>query len=294
MTTRSLQVQAFAKINLDLAIVGRRPDGFHEVRTTFQSIELHDSLTLRPRPGPFAITTTDSGVPCGPDNLVWRAARAIWSAAGLPGEPQDVEVHLEKRIPTQAGLGGGSADAAAALSALPAAWGLDLAAERLVTLARGLGADVPFFLNGGVARGTGRGDEIEPLDDRAERWVVIALPAFGIPTVDAYGWFDETHREPSGPAVALSNPSGANDLAAVVARRHPEIARATSLLVASGAEPAAMSGSGSAVFGEFASEPSARVAFARVQEAGWRSFVTRTLTRAEWQRRSRPTAVSAD
>ena len=289
MTPRQVQTLAFAKINLDLLILGRRPDGYHELRTTFQSIELHDVLTVRPRPGAFVITATDPEVPCGPDNLVWRAAQGIWNEVGRSGEPRDVVVHLEKQIPLQAGLGGGSADAAAALFGLPEAWGLDLPMAKLDTLARGLGADVPFFLRGGVALGTGRGDAIELLGDRAARWIVLVLPAFGVSTVEAYGWFDEGPQEPL--TTGSARDTGANDLEAVVARHHPEIASIRSLLEDSGAQAAAMSGSGSAVYGEFGAEDAARAAAARVRDAGWRSLLTRTLTREEWQRRSRPTGL---
>jgi 4-diphosphocytidyl-2-C-methyl-D-erythritol kinase len=120
--TRSVAVRAHAKINLDLRVLGVRPDGFHELRTVFQAISLHDVVTCTPRPGPFAIECDVAGVPLDGSNLVWRAAQRLWRSLRRPGQLSDVVVHLDKRIPLQAGLGGGSADAAAALVGLATLW----------------------------------------------------------------------------------------------------------------------------------------------------------------------------
>ena len=118
-----LVARAHAKVNLDLRVLGTRPDGFHELRTVFQTIELHDTLIAVERPGPFGLKCRTSGVPLDDTNLVWRAAAALWTALGRAGEPRDAVVTIEKTIPMEAGLGGGSADAAAALLALARLWG---------------------------------------------------------------------------------------------------------------------------------------------------------------------------
>src|SRR5688572_7737060 len=118
-----LHVRAHAKVNLDLRVFGTRPDGFHELRTVFQSIELHDTLVCAERPGPFAIKSRASSIPLDKSNLVWKAGAALWNALGRPGDPSDTTVTIEKVIPTEAGLGGGSADAAASLLAFARLWG---------------------------------------------------------------------------------------------------------------------------------------------------------------------------
>ena len=158
----SIVVRAHAKVNLDLRVLGSRPDGYHELRTVFQSIELHDTLVCSDRPGPFAIESETAGLPLDESNLIWKAAAGLWSALGRAGAPADTVVALEKVIPLQSGLGGGSADAAAALRACARLWG-GAPMPLLREVAAGLGADVPFFLSGGTALGLGRGEEIYPL-----------------------------------------------------------------------------------------------------------------------------------
>src|SRR5712691_10563891 len=139
-----MRVRAFAKINLSLRVLGQRADGYHELQTIFQSIALHDTLTIRAARGPFRLTCDDPGCPSGGTNLIWRAAERLWAVSGRRGDARDVAIDLVKRIPRQAGLGGGSSDAAAALRALGRLWRVDEA--RLRVTAAELGADVPFFL----------------------------------------------------------------------------------------------------------------------------------------------------
>jgi 4-diphosphocytidyl-2-C-methyl-D-erythritol kinase len=283
------RADAFAKINLALHVAGRRPDGFHEVRTRLQSIALHDTIRLTRRAGDFRLTVHGAALPLGPENLAWRAAAAVWSELGHSGPVRDVELSIEKRIPVEAGLGGGSADAAATLALVAAALGGDLAADRLHGLASRIGADVPFFLTGGSAVGTGRGDVIEPVADPPPRWVVLSLPAFGVSTAGAYRWFDEWAAPAAGPRAA--SPGGAvasNDLEAPVAARHPDILAIKQRLISAGAEEAAMSGSGSTVFALFAQARAARTAEGALREAGWSARLTRTLSRAEYVRRAAP------
>ncbi len=258
-------VRAHAKINLDLRVRGRMADGYHELRTIFQTLALHDTLTVARTRGPFRLTGVGEAMPLDRTNLVWRAAEALWRAAGRPGLPHGARVHVEKRIPAQAGLGGGSSDAAAALRALCRVWGFRLHPRELARLAAGVGADVPFFLVGGTALGLGRGDQLFPLPDLPRRTVVIARPAFGVGTAEAYGWLAadrDAHPPEPGPGPDwLDLSAGAagcvNDLEAPVERRHPEIAAVRTVLDEVGAELARMSGSGSAVFGLFRSRTAA-------------------------------------
>ncbi len=161
---RVVTVPAFAKINLTLRVLGVRDDGYHAVRTVLQSLALHDTLTFRAARGAFRIECDDPGCPTDRTNLVWRAADLVWRAAGRADRPRDVVVQIAKRIPLQAGLGGGSSNAAAAIRALVALWRLDLPREQLHAIAASLGADVPFFLEGGTALGLDRGDLVFPLD----------------------------------------------------------------------------------------------------------------------------------
>lgn len=285
-----IAIPAFAKINLDLRILGVRPDGYHDLRTVFQTLELHDTITLTLRKGPLAISCDDPDVPRDRRNLVWKAASLLWrSATGTSGAPRDLHIALEKRIPAQAGLGGGSADAAATLTALVALWKLDLDPPTLSRLAARLGADVPFFLAGGTALGLGRGDDIYPLADLPRMHVVIVRPGFGVSTVEAYQWFDaETRirrREPPSRPVPASWPAWTaslrNDLEPPVTRHHPTIARLKHALLDAGAVCAAMSGSGSAVFGLFDRADAARRTAADLARPGWRVACTRTLSRAD-------------
>jgi 4-diphosphocytidyl-2-C-methyl-D-erythritol kinase len=204
-------------------------------------------------------------------------------------------------VPVEAGLGGGSADAAAALQALGRLWGgapLSLLRE----VASGIGADVPFFLSGGTALGLGRGEEIYPLVDLPPHYVVIVRPPFGVSTAEAYAWYDEDRaaglREPRELQILpVPWPSRAaqmiNDLEGPVVRRHPEIGALRTALRESGATAAAMSGSGSAVFGLFRSRALAARAVQPLSRGGARALLTRTVTRGEHERRARPRVIRA-
>jgi 4-diphosphocytidyl-2-C-methyl-D-erythritol kinase len=278
-----VRVRAFAKINRSLRVLGTRADGYHELRTIFQSIALHDTLTIRFTPGPFRLTCNHPACPVDETNLVARAAARIWTAAGRRGAVRDVAIDLRKRIPMQAGLGGGSSDAAAALRALANRWRVGDAKVRAAAAA--LGADVPYFLEGGTVLGLERGDLLFPLFDPPRAWVVLVLPNFGVSTKEAFGWFDASKGalalQGSGEGVALGEIL--NDLQAPVVARHPEIARIISALRRAGASQAAMSGTGSAVFGLFSSRSSAAAAAKRLASRSRRTLVTRTLNRQNYQ-----------
>jgi 4-diphosphocytidyl-2-C-methyl-D-erythritol kinase len=293
-----IAVRTHAKINLDLRVLGPRADGFHELRTVFQAISLHDVIECVPRDGPFAIECGTAGVPLDRSNLVWRAAEALWRSLRRPGLVRDVVIRLHKRIPLQAGLGGGSTNAAGTLLALARLWRVPVRANQLTDVAATLGADVPFFLSGGTALGLGRGDEVYPLADLPRHWIVLLIPGFGVSTADAYNWYD-TERE-MGRGVSTREaqvvpgpwPSRAaqmiNDLEAPIARHHPEIDQMRTALRRAGALAAAMSGSGSTVFGLFQKRAEALTAVDRLSGSGWRVLLTESLGRGDYARRSRP------
>ena len=291
-------MRAHAKINLDLRVLGPRLDGYHELRTVYQTIALHDVIECIPREGPLAIECDAAGVPLDGSNLVWRAADALWRALRRRTPVRDVLIRLQKSIPLQAGLGGGSADAAATLMALSRLWKVPVRPAQLTDVAATLGADVPFFLAGGTALGLGRGDEVYPLADLPRHWIVLLVPGFGVSTADAYNWYDSERdlsrgsgsREPQH--VPGPWPSRAaqmiNDLEAPIARHHPEIDHMRTALRRAGALAAAMSGSGSAVFGLFQKRADALAAVDGLSGSGWRVILTESLDRGEYARRSRP------
>ena len=293
---RSLILRPSAKINLTLRVGPRRADGYHDVETLLQSIAISDVLTFTARRGPFALATRAPGVPADQSNLIWKAAAAFWRALGRDGEPRDVHVKLEKHIPAAAGLGGGSANAAAALVGLNQIWDARRPRRELLRIAATLGSDIPFFLQCGTAIGTGRGETLFPVDDLSRQGVIVIKPSFGVATADAYRWLDDDRLrigqpgereigqdlEGAWPGLPLTL---INDLQSPVARRHAEIGEMVAACRREGAQAAAMTGSGSAVFGLF-SETVAKKAVRRLQRPGWLVLLTRTLSRQEASRRA--------
>jgi len=296
-----LTVRACAKINLTLRVLGIRRDGYHELRTVFQSLALHDTLTFAAAPGPLRIVCDDERVPVDERNLVWRAADRLWRAAGRRVPVTGVRVSIRKRIPLQAGLGGGSSDAAATLRTLAGLWCPAMPPAELEAIGATLGADVPFFFRGGTVLGVERGDRLFQLADAGRPWVVLAQPDFGVGTADAYRWFDAwlagsagTVTRPAGranrPRREVLGPfgDGGNDLQGPVAARHPTIGRLVTVLTRQGASWAAMSGSGSVCFGLFGSKGEATAAAAAVVAARCAARITRAQTVAEFRRASTP------
>lgn len=293
----SIHVRAFAKINLGLKIVGKRPDGYHEIRTVYQTVELHDRLTLSVKRGKEAIDLecSDPAIPSGRGNLVYRACE-LWRAARQYRGA--IAIRLTKEIPSGSGLGGASADAAATMLGLERLTGARLPLAERFRLAAQLGSDVPFFLLGGRALGIGRGEEVYPLEDLPRRHVLIVFPGFSVSTAVAY---EEAGRllkeELTKPAEIFNMDSfGAwphhplqgwgpaeNDFERVVFARWPELARWKRQLVRAGAEIASLTGSGSAVFGVFDSAQKLTRATTLVPKR-WQTFRTRTLSRAEYLR----------
>lgn len=279
-----------AKVNLDLRILAPRADGYHELATVLQSLALSDVLTLRPVEGPFGLHCVTPGVPTDSSNLAWRGAEAVAAATGRSLGGWRLE--LEKHVPAQAGLGGGSADAVAAARLLLAAWAVAWDTAWLGEVLAPIGADVAYFVRGGTVRARGRGERLEQLADEPFRTVVLARPPFGVSTREAYGWFDADMqaRSVSSPARAADPASRRNDLEPPVVARHPELAEAIATLDAAGAELAMLSGSGSAVFALFSSEADATRAADRaagVWPDDWMVTVTSTLSRHAYEQATR-------
>mgnify|MGYP001177028840 FL=1 len=280
-------VRAPAKLNLDLRILGRRSDGYHELRTLFQSIALHDTLKFIRRPGRLTVRSRTQAVPRDDMNLVWDAAKILWESLGRLGDPQDVAVTITKRIPMAAGLGGGSSDAASALRGLCALWDVSSSLARLKDLAASVGADVPFFLNGGLSLGTGRGTRLRRLVDLDRYWILLAIPSFGVSTASAYTWFDRagvqsTVRLPRDWRHRLSGLR--NELQGPVVASYPDIGVMVERLQATGATYAGMTGSGSSVFALYRREADALSARRSVRRTGWRNILSWTLGSAEFGR----------
>ena len=256
---RILRVEAPAKVNLTLRILERTPDGFHDLETLFQAVDLQDSLTVTTVPG-SEVRLDTPGADVGPpeDNLVTRAVLVFREATGTG---TGVEIRLDKRIPAGAGMGGGSSDAGATLRLLNRLHGDLLPAEALQELGATLGADVAFFAGeAGLALGEGRGERLRPLPALPRRTLVLGLPPVHVPTGPAYGALArlrEGARAP-GPVLAGAMPRGwagvravaVNDFEAVVPRAHPPVRAALEALRADeGVSLALLSGSGGAVFG---------------------------------------------
>jgi 4-diphosphocytidyl-2-C-methyl-D-erythritol kinase len=306
-----VRIPAFAKINVRLEVLGKRPDGFHELRTVFQTISLHDELLIaRARGGDVSLRIEGNEALSGEPvekNLVYRAVDLLRrelrpsGAKKLPG----VNVVLRKKIPAGRGLGGGSSDAAAALLGYLRLTRKKIPLERLSALAASLGADVPFFLQGGRALGIGKGDEIYPLPDGAKQVLLVVSPRdIHVPTPDAYRWLEAPplfDRVAPGSSSALTatpkssniwrfcalcwSPQGiglANDFAGPVFRRYPRLKQIARVLLQNGAAEASLAGSGSAVFGVFPSPATARRAAVRFPHD--QTFVCETLSRDRYLR----------
>jgi len=289
---RSVRLPAFAKINLCLHVMGKRPDGYHELRTIFQAISLHDTLELSITPGArgkFELTSNDAALPLGPENLVSRAFDAIAREIGFQGS---VAAHLDKKIPVARGLGGGSSDAAATLIGMIQLTKSQIPLPRLMEIAASLGADVPFFLFGGRALAVNRGDEIYPLPNAPKQTILVVSPRdIGVPTKDAYEWISAELTNTAEPpkiwgfcALSWSRQGTglSNDFEGPVFRHHPRLGEIRDALLKRGAADAALAGSGSAVFGVFRNPAQARRTARAFPEDS--VFVVETLSREDYGR----------
>ena len=292
MHESTLLVRSFAKINLALAILGRRSDGYHEIRTVFQSIDLHDEIEIRP--------SADLRLECAdlPDippeaNLIWKAAQALSHSVSTK---RGARITLRKNIPLGAGLGGGSSNAASTLLGLIRFWGLNPADEDLKKLASDLGSDVPFFLRGGTALGAGKGEEIYPLPEIAKSHLLVLFPGIHVSTAEAYQSLSLSLTSPDAArriqrfCDRLPDGMGClsrmfNDFETSILPAYPAISEAKAFLTGRGAAATLLSGSGSSVFGFFLDEESTLAASRALPRETWRAFPAKTLTRAEYLQR---------
>lgn len=253
-----IKERAYAKVNLTLDVLGLRPDGYHDLRTVMQSVSLCDDLQIVPDSGSWAVSCDDPNVPTGEQNLVVRAARAYCAAAKVHLDGADIK--LQKRIPMQAGLGGGSADAAAVLRALNRRYRA-LSDDELMQVAAAVGSDVPFCVRGGTMLCEGRGEVITQVPALQTCWFVICKPAFSISTPELFRRMD-AHPElaASGAKQAEQDllcgrlPKGCltNRFEPLLELEYPILAELRQTLLDAGAYLASLSGSGSAYFGLFA------------------------------------------
>ena len=283
-------VRSYAKVNLSLDVLGKRPDGYHAIESVMQTISLHDTLALTfpDGSGGVRVTCDMPGIPTGEGNLAYQAAAMFFERMEIE---QALDIHIEKRIPPEAGLGGGSSNAAAVLRVLGSAFSVQRSG--LPELAAQIGSDVPFFLVGGMAFVRGRGEIVEPLPDMPTRWLVIVKPAFGVSTSWAYRRLDElaaTREQPTASSRIRNciEKEGcrelprllSNDLELPAIERHPEIGNIKKALMEAGASASLMCGSGSAVFGLFEDMEAATRAQERLSHLG-QVFVERTIRREE-------------
>ncbi len=282
-----LVLPAFAKINLGLELLGRRPDGYWEIATLYQTVSLADRLRLRLRRGSgIRLCVSPGSLPADRGNLVWQALARARRRFGIHS---GVEAELVKRIPVGAGLGGGSSDAAAAVIGLLRLAGRRVEPEELLRLGAALGADVPFFFLGGRALGVGRGDQVYPLEDLPATSCLLVCPPVGIPTEAAYRWARLTPRRlparMEGFSLAPERAErAANDFERIVFPRFPELARIKRQLAAAGAQQTALSGSGSTVYALFRQARSARRAARKLGRHRAQILLARTVGRARYAR----------
>ncbi|MDI6756710.1 MAG: 4-(cytidine 5'-diphospho)-2-C-methyl-D-erythritol kinase [Endomicrobiia bacterium] len=278
-------LRAPAKINLFLEIERRRPDGYHDISSVFRLIDVADEIAAERIPSGVEFSCDVPSLD-GPDNLAARAARAALGAARIRG---GVKIKLSKKIPWGSGLGGASSDAAAAINASLALYGVEMDKARLIKIGKYLGADVPFFLSGAAtAEVRGIGEQIVPLEWPRNLDIVVVKPPFSISTKEAYSRLAFPLTAPrqidkitaaikAGEPIEKIAPHLFNRFEEIAAQSHPEIRNLKGFLDDQGALASLMSGSGSAVFGIFADKISASLASAAVQRESLRAYATRTL-----------------
>ena len=296
MITTPVTVPSFAKINWFLDVLGKRPDGYHEVETVLQTISLHDELTFAlSEDGVLRINCDEPGIPTDRTNLVMKAADAMWLCCQWTFGG---EITIKKRIPAQAGLGGGSSNAAVTLMAVNALWRSSaLTITDLIYTAEPLGADVPFFLVGGRCVATGTGSKISLLPDEPKQYLIVVTPKAKVSTAKAYAALNAasltTFKPPSILSSSLAELDYAdsrqwplrNEFERVIFEIEPEIGRAKNALLEAGARGALLAGSGSSVFGVFDSETARNAGLESLRrEVGWKVFSCETISRDEYFR----------
>jgi 4-diphosphocytidyl-2-C-methyl-D-erythritol kinase len=314
LAAMTVQVRSYAKINLGLRIGAARPDGFHELLTVYQTIGLHDVIRVSVERGSgVEIQCTDPRVPNDASNTCYRVVEKVMQALRGKGR---VVIDIEKRLPVQGGLGGASSNAVAALLGLERVLKKTLPAAERLRIAAEVGSDVPLFLVGGTVLGVGRGEQVYPLEDLLASPCVVVTPEVGVSTPKAFAewdrkltmpgasdrmgelgrglsaWLSEsysgaprqvsTRGRAENPLLELVRAGIKNDFEQVVFPEYPELSEVKSALERAGAKYASLSGSGSALYGLFASKETARMAAARLRKRGWVAQATVTLTRREY------------
>lgn len=278
---------AFAKINLTLDVLDRRSDGYHDIRTVMQTVSVRDDIEILLDTGkPWCISCDAEGIPTDESNLAWKAARVFFDELG--GEPDGLEIRITKRIPSQAGLAGGSADAAAVLRALNSHRGSPLSLPALAELGARVGSDVPFCVLGGTALAEGRGERLTPLSPSAEMFFVVCKPELSFSTAELYAKLDTAviAKRPNTTAMRAALQRGdlqaigenlCNVFEQVAIPEYPELNYLKSVLMTYGAYGALMTGSGSAVYGIFDSFEYAAVACTMLKENYPLVFIARSV-----------------
>ena len=283
---------SFAKLNLDLRVIGKRDDGYHELFTVFQTVSLCDEITFEDSDS-VELTCGDPRIPIDERNLIVKAANVLRSRfAVIAG----AKMHLRKRIPAPGGLGGGSSNAAVALIGLKRLWHLDIRFEEMLEIAATLGSDVPFFLYGGTAMGFGRGTEIEPVADISEEYLLIVTPDVHLSTADAFKELNslclttETSERIllncrfNAESLDLRHAVLKNDFEPTVFGSHSQVVLVKQTLLDLGAVNALMSGSGASVFAVFDKEETRQTAMKALDEqVNWRKFAAATISRDKYR-----------
>ena len=280
-------IRSYAKINITLDILGRRPDGYHELATVMQTIDLYDTLCLTATEEDVVHVVCSQPELSNADNLVVRAAQMVRERLGLR---QGVSIELQKRIPVAAGLAGGSSNACAILLALQRWWQLPLSSAELLTMATSLGSDVPFFLEGGQALCEGRGERITPLPAHwptTRRWILLVKPQIGVSTaivfrnLPASDYTDGSHSKNISTALQnkqeLASEHLFNGLERGVLERYPEVAQTYKALLQAGAQDPHLSGSGPTLFATFPDLKQAALVQQTLLAQGYEVYLTRTV-----------------
>jgi 4-diphosphocytidyl-2-C-methyl-D-erythritol kinase len=282
----SLTVRSYAKINWTLDVLFKRDDGFHELRTIYQTVSLYDRLRISETDGSIEIVCDDSSVPSDETNLAHRAAVRLRQATGTN---RGARIEIEKRIPVAAGLGGGSSNAAATLLALRRLWRVEITERSLLRIAASLGSDVPFFLTGGTALGVGRGEEVYPIEETSSEHLLLVNPGFAVSTGEIYSRLTRPREARIMPftlfaarAIRELPLAATNDLEEVVSAAHPEIAEVKRRLLSLGAGRALLSGSGATLFAVFDNGEASLRALGTMRASGYWAERARTIDRREY------------
>jgi 4-diphosphocytidyl-2-C-methyl-D-erythritol kinase len=292
MTAKSFTLPAFAKINFDLRILGKRDDGFHELCTIFQTVSLADKLTFTEN-DELILTCDNKNIPIDESNIIIKAANELLNKFEIK---KGAIINLEKNIPSPGGLGGGSSDCAIALLGLAKLWNLKIEFAELIEIGKKLGSDVPFFFYGGTAFGTGRGTEIEQIQDVSEKYLLLVTPQIEISTKLAFERLNKpylTNFESKSILEICRNDAKRFDLRHSVLKNdfeesvfslYPEVQRVKEKLLRLGAVRSLLSGSGASVFAVFDKEETRQTTMKAIRtEENWRMFAVAAISRQKYR-----------